>query len=189
MRVLGIDPGSENGGAALLEGPTVLRWWAWQRLKRRSGAVYRLRSSDGATLELPHLHAVGQALASALAPGPVHLVVEGLYVEPPKGRRRRRVNPQAIIPLAESAGLVMGPLLPLSAGPVERPLATIWRSDVLGLPRDTSADNAEEYAVNFGRRRLSWPGDGLPPSGSYAEEGAVCEAACMAVWGQRRAAA
>ena len=182
MLTLGIDPGgSSPGGAVLLDEAGVSAWWVWSWL-RSGGGGYRLRSGgDAPEMEeerLPDLHLVGCRIREAM-PERYRLVVEGLYV--PTGRRRGRVNPQSVVPLAESAGLVMGPLLG-GAIDLARPLASEWRRSVLGLPPRTSADSAEEYAVQMAPRLHRWPGGALPEGLTLAEEGAIAEACLMAGW-------
>ena len=75
----------------------------------------------------------------------------------------------------------------LAVGPVLRPNAQReWRPRILGLAPDANEKEAEERAVTWARRNLIWTA-ALPRGLSYAAEGAVCEAACMAVLGWREA--
>lgn len=176
MLTLSADPGSTTGAAVLLEGETVTDWWTWTWLKAKGGR-YRVRSSYG-DLEVPSMHQV----ATTLAPPAVDLlVVEGLYAP----GDRSKVATQSIVPLAESAGELLGPLRGL-APEVLRPLASVWRRQLLGLPPDMGAKQAEEYAVSWAQRALSWAVPYDRWALTYAEGGALCEAACMGVWGQRR---
>jgi hypothetical protein len=190
--VLGVDPGSTSGGAALLSpcGARLTGWLAWTWLKA-GGGRYRLTGAGGAGAarlpghhEVPHLHAVGALLAEL---GPYRLVLEGLFLAhgssvAAKGKRK------SLLPLAEAAGEILGPLRTRAVGPPLRPNAQReWRPRVLGLPHDAGDKEAEERAVTWARRNLEWVAP-LPRHGlSYAEEGAVCEAACMAVLGWREA--
>lgn len=182
--ILAVDPGSHSGGAALVTPSLeVVAWWSWVQLKRKGHVVYRLRgsSSPQEPSEYADLHQVGQAVADAMS-GPYVLVVEGLFVS-----RASKKALQSVLPLAESAGLVMGPLLELAQGDVLRPLAQPqWRRVVLGLPQSTNDKAAEAYAVEHARRAFGWATP--PPTATYAEEGAVCEAACMAQWALLEAA-
>lgn len=176
---VGLDPGRHSGGAALLVGEVVERWWAWTWLTARGGR-YRVRTGDAGGLaeaEVPSLHVLAQGIARS-GPWDV-LVVEGLYT--PR-RRKRAVNPQSIVPLAEAAGEVLGPLRQ-GAGRIERPLASVWRRDVLGLAA-ADARTAEAYARAWAMRALRWacePSEGV----TEGEMGAVAEAACMAYHGGR----
>jgi hypothetical protein len=172
--------------------------WSWDRLDRKGGAVYRCRTSEGGEF-------VGRDLAVIvstvhrdtlvdLAPDPawLDLVVEGLFVPriptkkaKPGGKPPPKFNPQSVIPLAESAGIILG-LLSGIAATTSRPLAVEWRHRVLGLAPNTPADEAEAFAVRMAPALF----EGL---GALAHVGAVCEAAWIARDGwvqatQRRAA-
>lgn len=180
VRSLGVDPGSWSGGAAVLScvpgaRPVVRAWFGWTFVKSGGG---RLRYV-GAGLAVPPLGApLFDAACILAALGPYDaVVVEGLFVASGSGRRAggRRAS---TVPLAESAGELLGPLR--SAGPLSRPSANEWRHAVLGLPPGMAADECEARAVTWARGRLDWAAE-LPRWGlTYAEEGAVCEAACMA---------
>ena len=179
--VLGVDPGSTNGGAVLLDADSVRVWWAWTWLRGKGGR-YRVTRGDAggvSVAEVTTMHDVALGLARS---GPWAVaVVEGLYVPPP--RRGRRVNPQSVVPLAEAAGELLGPVR-ASAGRLERPLASVWRRDVLGAAGATARD-AEARARLWAMRALQWPceAEGVV---TESEAGAVAEAACMASWGRRR---
>lgn len=185
LPVLAADPGL-CGGAVLLDpdGRTVLDWWAWAWLDGQGGR-FRVRASARVAQVAPSMHEVGERLSCV---GPCVVVVEGLFLanrntKAAKGKRR------SLLPLAELAGELVGPLRAVAEGPVLRPVAqTQWRPEVLGLGRDASAKDAEEYAVAWAQRHLDWSRTtGLRQARlTLAEEGAVCEAACMAVWGWRQ---
>lgn len=176
--VLAVDPGA-NGGAALVDGERVLAWWAWTRLERKGGEVWRLRyqvpwASWGAgELNFLNLGDVARTIREQLDLEPA-LVVEGLFVP----RAAQGINIQSHTALAESAGWLMGGL---GLGvPVARPLASVWRPAVLGLRPSTPADQAEAFAIKA-TRWADWPGD---PVGrlSLAELGAVAEARLIGRW-------
>lgn len=106
-------------------------------------------------------------------------VSNALFV-PPAGR----LNPQSVIPLAESAGFMLGALCGRARRTL-RPRAVEWRHEVLGLSPRTKADIAEAVAVRMGQAAF----DGL---GALADVGHVVEAAWMARFGwaqQKRVAA
>ena len=107
--------------------------------------------------------------------GPFVLSLEGLYVPSGRGSRAKQVS---VVPLAESAGEILGALRS-GATEVHRPTARQWRAQVIGVGSHVKAQQAEEIAVRWATRSLRW----VVPIGqslTYAEEGAVCEAACMA---------
>lgn len=187
LPVIGIDPGSEHGGVALLDpdGRTAALVGDWTRLDRRGGEVYRVRFGHRDECLARDLPAVGALLFHELFPkvqahGAV-LVVEGLFV-PKAGRGGRPVNPQSVIPLAESAGVMLGHLGSI-ARETHRPLSSTWRADVLGLATRTPADQAEALAVRMAPSAF----DGV---GELARVGHVAEALFLARWGwtQQRSA-
>jgi hypothetical protein len=175
---LGCDPGSTSGAVVLRSGAAVLAWWVWLRMGG-PGEPLRVRGvlPSGAPVLLPVVPAVGAVarLVAAVLPSPVPpLVLEGLYVEPP--RPGRFVNPQSVIPLAESAGAidcVLGPA-------VARPRLSEWAPRLLGrVPLSEATTEAVRRA-----RGLTWPGPGWAAARALTEEelGAVAEAAVMAGW-------
>lgn len=176
MHTIAVDPGA-TGGAVLLapDGRTVLDWRVWSTLARG----FRLRGPGLEPKWLSWQSGLGEELAQLW--GPARVVVEGLFVahgssKAAKGKRR------SLLPLAEAAGELMGPLRRVAIGPILRPTAQReWRPAILHVPADCSAHEAEERAVNWARRNLRWV-DPLPNALTYAEEGAVSEAACMASW-------
>lgn len=153
--------------------------------------MYRVRSASiagvRAEIDLPDMAAIGRLIKRDAAP--FHLVLEGLYVAPiraktKKQRMAQRAKQISALKLAESAGEILGGMRRGISGYVVRPTANKWRADVMRLPGDMSAKLAEAKAVEWARRYLMWDAE-LPRTGlTYAEEGAVCEAACMSVWGQ-----
>ena len=174
MIVVGADPGSSSGAVALLDGDEVIAWWAYSRIA--SGWRVRWHGPGGPTKAvaptLPRLARLVEPVIAESLPGGAVLVLEGLF----QARR------QGLLTLAESAGVWLATLEPLCSE-VRRPRAQEWRRDVLGLSGDVSAERAEEYAVAWARRHLRWrhPPDGL----TRIEEGATCEAACMATTAAR----
>ena len=183
--VLAIDPGATGAGALLAaDGATVLACWSWVERKRKAGTVYAVegrwcRLAD--SRELDTLHAVGAWMAlqarTADAEGYV-LVVEGLFV--PRRRRGQDEGKHAgqvrsTLTLAESTGMLMGPLLESSAE-LHRPSAGTWRPAVLGLASNVSSDIAERVARNLVKATMQG-------QGRLGENPHVAEALCMARWG------
>jgi hypothetical protein len=178
--VLGVDPGNEAGAVVLLDpdGRTVRAAWTWRRLKRRLGDVWRLDDHLGGTLTCHDLVEAAETIRRDLAlvlaelgAKQVDLVVEGLFVA-----QGGKLNVQSVLPLAESAGILLGCLAGLAAGAALRPRASEWRPVVLGLGTNTPAAQAEAVAVRMGLAAF----DGL---GELAQVGHVAEAAWMARWG------
>ena len=189
--VLGVDPGSANGALVLLQGDRVEAWWTYARMSRKGGDVYRVThllptygtnfvvqrepSSVWMVGELVHRMIV-RDLGLAEWPGPVTLCLEGLFA--PRRKKGRPISPQMIVPLAESAGELIGGL---RMTPAWRPLATEWRHLILGLPAKAKARDAEAYAITVATQIFQWPEQGRAPT--IAERGALAEAACIARYG------
>lgn len=171
--VQGCDPGSTSGSVVLRSGLAVLAWWAWLRMGPK-GSPLRVRGVGLGGVPLvasrPSVASVARLVAPSVVGVP--LVLEGLYIEPP--RKGRKVNPQSTIPLAESAGALDAVLGPA----VARPLLSVWAPAVLG---SIALADATAEAVRYARR-LSWPGPGWAALEALTQEelGAVCEGACMA---------
>lgn len=175
--VLGVDPGAGSGALAVVDvdARRVLGWWAYLEVAAgaRARGYYDGKPLAWEAASLTRLAAVVAPLALRLLPSV--LVLEGLF----QARR------SGLLVLAESAGIWRGLLEPGlweygdgSPGLVRRPPAAAWRAEVLGLGPRTDADRAEETAVRWARKHLSW--EHLPDGLTRVEEGAVCEAACMA---------
>ena len=161
MRTLGLDPGA-NGAAVLLDDLSVLSWWAWT--ESRGG--WRVRSSQG-EFRSGTIHDLAMHLCRC---GPLRVAVEGLYL--PRGPKA-----QSVLPLAESAGELIGPLRVF--GTVHRPTWQTWAAQ-LGLS-SMAGKRSEGVVVQEARRRFEWspyPGGEL----TLGEELAVCEAAWIARW-------
>jgi hypothetical protein len=184
---LGADPGTREGAASLLEGDDVRRWWTWCLMTRKSETVYRVSRSHGGKVEVPSMFAVGWCIAEDL-PSRYELAVEGLFVA--KMRRKKRhesmeqymafikrtlAKQQAAIPLAESAGMLIGGL---GQEPVARPTSNDWRWSQLRLRNNVAADKAEAYAVQMAPRRFRWPD--APDPLTKKERGACAESAFIA---------
>jgi len=168
---LGLDPGA-SAGAALLDGPLVLAWWAWTY--RRASSDWRLRSSMGEII-VPSMHQVGRHIALAVGP-PCLVAVEGLYVDGGRGKKAaaKRISTLAC---AEHAGAVMAALGEL--GPISRPTWQKWNLDVLNIESRIGERRAADLAVQECKRRYvldPWP------KLTRGEELAVAEACHMAAW-------
>lgn len=177
LPTLGIDPGATCGGAALLDpdGRTVTNALSWARRDRKAGPVWLVTLPSGREVVVADLGLVAASVAGFVEHASPYvasydLVVEGLFV-PPAGR----LNPQSVIPLAESAGFMLGALCGRARRTL-RPRAVEWRHEVLGLSPRTKADAAEAHAVRMGRAAFV----GL---GALADVGHVVEAAWMARFG------
>lgn len=196
LPTLGSDPGKGSGAAALVRDRVVLAWWAWQWMTGKHPR-YRISASHrGPThawtpvrkwpedpviyqCDVRFLLEVGEVIAAA---GPCRLVLEGLYA-PSGNTKKAKAQRQHALVCATAAGEVLAGLRPQVVGDVHRPLATTWRTELLGLPSQMTAQQAEAHAVTWARR-LVWEAP-LPRWGlTIAEEGAVCEAVCMGVWGE-----
>jgi hypothetical protein len=166
--VLGGDPGSTSGGLVLRELDVVHAWWVW--VDRAAGLRVRACIGADATEQVVATVADVARLVRAVVPAGSPFVLEGLYVEP--HRKGRRVNPQSVIPLAESAGAMNAILGPA----VARPMEAQWTTRILGV-HDTSR------CVDVARR-LRWPGEGWAAVRALTdvERGALFEAACIAAW-------
>lgn len=177
-RRVGCDPGSSDGAVAVVvPGPRVVAWWAYSEV----AAGIRVRWIDGAGRPCCWTGARLTLVAEALGPllseallarpdGPPELVLEGLF----QARR------SGLLVLAESRGVWRRSLEPLCPGGTLEPRAQDWRAAVLGLGPRVDAHRAEEAAIRWARRNLTWsrPPDGL----TRVEEGAVCEAAAIACY-------
>jgi hypothetical protein len=184
--ILGVDPGRSSGAAVLLasDGKRVENWWTWKLMKRKSGEVWRVMAlglKPEAAFEADAMWQVGQFISNcvyrAVGPEPA-LILEGLFV-PWQKKGRKRQSPQSVIPLAEATGELVGGL---RMTPRLRPLANLWRAEVLSLPARTPAAEAEQAAQAYARVAFDWPDGEGPPT--EAERGALAEAACIAFWGR-----
>ena len=175
MRTLGIDPGSLDGGAAVLTPDgRMIDWLAWWTLRRKSGPVMMV--AGFCCLQRPWRFE--RALASlAQQHGPMHVVCEDLM-----RISGRKMNPSTVITLAEAAGAAIGAVSQQTTT-LRRVLATDWRPIVLSLPKRYDAKRAEEMAIDQAPRIIEsahWDDiAGLPKRA----RGAVAEAACIARWG------
>lgn len=190
---MGWDPGDVSGACAVLTSHNVVAYWAtYKRLDRKGKPpVWRMTDSHGAGDEFA---TVGQVAGEALKSVPValrHLVVEGLYVETVRSKRRHESMQQymryvsaaiarqkSTLKLSESAGQIIGAIGQPAA---LRPKATEWRWDQLSLPARTKADYAEAAAVKLAPDCFTWPEAEWPKT--KAERGALAEAAFISRFG------
>lgn len=176
MPTIGVDPGYRGGAVLLGDAGRPVAAWAWHRLKRKSGDVYRLDEANGPTLETPTIAGVGALLdlaVSEITREPLHLAVEGQYVD-----RRRLGTVPTTLELARVAGWLSAGLMQRAVS-VVHPLASQWRPAVLGVSAYATSRAAEAKALL--RWRTLWRGD-------LADDPHVAEAACVGAWavGQRR---
>lgn len=179
---IGVDPGSMNGGALLLEpdAETVIDWLVWQKMARDDGDVYRSKQGNGDEQTHPslfwHVHSWAQRLPSVY-----QTVVEGLFVP----RRDGTLKVHEMLTLAESAGEIRAAFCGCTAPaiPILRPRATTWRPMVAGIPACTPRAKAEAQAITKAKAYFKWVG-GWPGSKlTKAERGALAEAAWIARYG------
>lgn len=189
---VGVDPGARSGAVVLLRdsaGVLDARWSAsWTRLIRRGGAVWRLTwrlwENPPEVQEYAALPDLYAALAAALRRAveglsgvdalPVSVAVEGLFWDP------RSPAPE----LYEATGDLIGCLSRVGLQPDSRPAAATWRPAVLGIAGNTKAATAELAAIRWATApQCVWP-EGAPAE-TAAEEGALAEAAAIALYGIR----
>lgn len=192
--ILGVDPGAD-GGAVLLDptGRRAVVAWSWRQRKRRGAVVYVLEVVEGgasAAAPTPRdtVHGVARTLQRAAKAQPYALSLEGLFVpRPPNGLVCRRGEKRTeaflgrsrhVITLAETTGQLLGPLAS-HAEAVWRPTAAVWRTDILGLPRNISSDAAERVAVAAMEGLIPMVAD----LGELSCDPHVAEAAAIARWG------
>ena len=188
--VLGVDPGSKAAGVVLLapDGRQILGAWSLVHRKRKR-PVWAMRASSPDGLyetERRTLHECAWLIWQfAARRGFYHLAIEGLFV-PRKVRTSRGkvipTDPQSVLPLAEAAGELRGPLsISPRVGTILRPPASEWRPGVLGIPPRTGADQAEQIAVGYAATAF----DGLAPFLDRPHGGHVAEAAWIALYDLR----
>jgi len=188
---LGTDPGQKGAAALLLvktgEKAEVQSWVSWRPCTK--GYRMTLATSSGVKTEtVDSIHEVAMRFKHFVPPG-TPMVLEGLF----EGGFGKRVKKGSGVKCSEAAGEFLGPLRE-RISTLSRPKATGvggWRRDVLGLPDSTPADRAEDLAVAFVAREIRWPPELTPFGGKravtipLASEGAVAEAACMALHPKR----
>lgn len=177
MPTLGVDPGHVGGACLLGAAGRPVACWAWHRLKRKSGDVYRLTEANGPVIETPHIAGVGALLCLAVCElthgETLHLAVEGQYVD-----RRKPGTIPATLELARVAGWLTAGLAQRAAD-VVTPLASQWRPAVLGCSAFVTSREAEAKAL------LRWRTLWREP---LADDPHCAEAAAIGAWAlaQRR---
>ena len=191
--VLGADPGQQAGASLVDFGPvkpSVLCWWSWCWLKAKGGR-FRLthahhKSDRVFSHDVDSMHDVGERISVDihLLTGSTRVAtvaLEGLYIAAVKGattkaRAMAAKKAQSMIPCAEMAGEIQGPLRAL--GPIQRPTANEWLGS-LGLTSSLGSARLEAYCLQIAKRRYEWPG-GFPKCPTQKELVAVVESAHMA---------
>lgn len=177
MPTIGIDPGYVGGAVLLGDAGRPVAAWAWHRLKRKSGDVYRLDEANGPAIETPHIAGVGALLCLAVCElthgETLHLAVEGLYVHPGDLRRA-----PAALEIAKTVGWLTAGLVQRASSYVEVK-AAVWRPAVLGCSPRVKSDAAEALALL--RWRTLW-------RGPLVDDPHVAESAAIGAWAvaQRR---
>lgn len=177
---MGIDPGHSGGLAVVDPAGRLVYVRGWRKIGRRYEAFHGGRGDDLAPFAAATLW---EAMQPREGPRGASCHVERIRLE-----KRGGSIPRGIITLAENAGIAVavGASMGWRAG--ERPGASTWRRDVLGVGGRTRAAEAEAAAVaavlgtpRRGSRRVVDLGIGWPPA---LITGHVAEAACIALWGQ-----
>ena len=169
-----VDPGNNGAVVAgrVVDGRLcVAAAVTWQHRVRKAGPAWVVRAGGEGwgshERTTGSLFAVGEGFArwlDELGVPAYRLTVEGLFGRGPTLER-----------LSWYAGLVAGPLLDGATGAIERPLATSWRSEVLGVRGGTPADEAEQAAIE-------WARESVLGAGGVAGVGHVAEACAIAWW-------
>lgn len=167
--VIGVDPGSRDGAIVALRDGEVVDWVGYWT---RTTGMVAVMARTGTPHPVDGVKAAAQQLTCR-----GRVVIEQIQYYPGS-----RTSGHSVIPLAESAGVLEGVLQ--STGPVLRVSASEWRSVVLGISARTKANMAERYAIAavMGMLRIGPPEWARLPK---VVRGALCEATCIALWGQR----
>lgn len=173
--ILGVDPG-RAAGAALVDGRTVVWWWGWRWLEGKRGR-FVLSEPAMADLELRSLHEVARELRVG---GASAVVLEGLFVTHKRGRKAGGKR-NSLVPLAESAGELLGPLR--SLGPVHRPTWNEWTPP--GFSASMGSKRAEALLEQVAMREFRWDHP-LPDSLPAKVRNGIVEAVWMAHWGAQQ---
>lgn len=170
---LGLDPG-HSAGACLVDARGLpVACWAWHRLERKRGDVYRLDSGTGSSVETRTLAGVGLWLArlvGEVSPEPRHLAVEGLFMPLDLDRA------PSVIELARTVGWLTAGLAE-DALSVVQPTAAVWRPAILGCAPNARSEAAERLALM--RWRSAWKGLHLRTDPHVAEAFAIASWAVM----------
>lgn len=164
---VGIDPGYSTGGLVILAPDfEVIAAASWKRMVRKRGDVWRVSDRSGGHTEHRDIWTALDAIWGALASkaGRYHLGAEQTFI-PHRGVR-------GLVKLIEASGAVVGHWSP-AAMSTRRPIASRWRSDLLGLPGRTKAKPAELAAIEWARRL---------DLGALQANGHAAEAGCIAAW-------
>ena len=173
---IGIDPGYSAGGLVVLNNDTVEVAAGWQKLRRKSGDVWRVdveKFGDQLVMERVYFGTFWEiidALWGSIIRSPYHLAIEQPFIP------RRGLN--GLINLIEAAGGLMAVWAP-GALSTCRPTANEWRSAVLGITSRVKAKDAERKAIEWVKKRMNL--------GTLQDNGHVAEAAVIAFYLQSNA--
>jgi len=178
---VGIDPGHSGGLAIVDPGGDLVFVRGWRKIGKRGYEAFEgVRGDALAPFSVPTLWA---AMRTQHGPPGARYHVEKIRLE-----KRGGSIPRGIITLAENAGIAVGFAESRAWAAGERPGASTWRRDVLGIGGRTKAAAAEAAAVaavlgvpRRGSRRVVDLGIGWPPD---LITGHVAEAVCIALWGR-----
>lgn len=155
MPTIAVDPGHSGGAVLLGDAGRPVAAWAWHKLKRKSGDVYRLEEANAPSAEARTIADVGALLCLAVCElthgETLHLAVEGQYVD----RRRLGTVPTTLELARVSGWLTAG--LAQRAVDVVTPLASQWRPAVLGISAYATSEASERAALL--RWRTLWRGE------------------------------
>ena len=162
--IVAIDPGARCGAIVAVnarnEGVLAASWKSVTRAGSRAWVVDVVGLDPIG--EVASLHVVGMAVRRAIL-DPYRLVVEGLFGRGP-----------TLESLAYHAGIVSGPLDADADGSTVRPMASTWRSVVLG----TTGDDAPARAIALAQRHRR-------TLGALVDSEHVAEALAMAEYCRR----
>lgn len=183
---LGVDPGNP-GAAVLLNSDGSLIWAAcWKKLKRKSGAVYRVRvyfaedAEDPGFIELcvsPRPGKLGQYLKDLtwrMVPAPL-LACEDAFLH------KKTKNVSTVIDLARFSGAVMAPLENLTGSEARFVKPITWRHRVLRLGAYTPREQAKRASLTYIPPRVPGLARALEVLGKHDH---ITDAAGIALWRQ-----
>lgn len=168
-RFIGIDPGFSAGGLVVLTNNAVEVAAGWQKLRRKSGDVWRVDVEKfGKQLVMERVYfgtfwEIIDALWGSIVRSPYHLAIEQPFIP------KRGLN--GLVNLIEASGGLMAVWAP-GALTTRRPSANEWRAAVLGITSRVKAKDAERKAIEWAKNSMNL--------GTLQTNGHVAEAAAIA---------